>query len=75
MTGPEHYEMAETLLAGTQEKNFYGDVRTEPPTPESVAKAQVHATLALAAATATAGYMELQANGLAWDKAVGMVRR
>jgi hypothetical protein len=43
VNGPEHYRQAERLL------------RNEPwlpPTPAEVARAQVHATLALAAATA-----------------------
>jgi hypothetical protein len=40
MTGPEHYRIAERLL------------RDEYRTDRSVAEAQVHATLALAAATA-----------------------
>lgn len=40
MTGPEHYRKAERLL------------RDEYRTDRSVAEAQVHATLALAAATA-----------------------
>lgn len=40
MTGPEHYRKAENLL------------RDEYRTDRSIAEAQVHATLALAAATA-----------------------
>lgn len=40
MTGPQHYREAERLLNGT---------------PEEIAEAQVHATLALAVATAEAG--------------------
>ncbi|MFI6103215.1 hypothetical protein [Streptomyces sp. NPDC051310] len=43
MTGPEHYRKAERLL------------RDEYRTDRSVAEAQVHATLALAAATRDAG--------------------
>ena len=39
MTGPEHYREAESLL------------RDEYRTADSIAEAQVHATLALAAAT------------------------
>jgi len=42
MTGPEHYEEAELLL----ERSAAGS------NPGSVARAQVHATLALAAVTA-----------------------
>lgn len=44
MTGPEHYKETETLLAVADE----GSADWEP----TVARAQVHATLALAAATA-----------------------
>lgn len=47
MTGPEHYKAAETLLAKAADENT--------PTwraMEHVAIAQVHATLAVAAATA-----------------------
>jgi hypothetical protein len=55
MTGPEHYREAESLLAG---RHFPADpdtgdsAYTYPPTAEDIAAAQVHATLALAAATA-----------------------
>lgn len=45
MTGPEHYERAERLLAEVRELDL-DDVA------ETIAIAQVHATLALAAATA-----------------------
>jgi len=44
MTGPEHYKMAETLAKVADE----GSVDWE----STLARAQVHATLALAAATA-----------------------
>lgn len=45
MTGPQHYKEAERILAG--------DAREEGLEPyEAFALAQVHATLALAAATA-----------------------
>lgn len=59
MTGPEHYRMAQQLLTGHAAYDIYLDkdgnrvrVGTSPPTPEAVARAQVHATLALAAASA-----------------------
>jgi hypothetical protein len=42
MTGAEHYLRAEELLSG---------LSTIHPDPENIATAQVHATLALAAAT------------------------
>lgn len=55
MTGPEHYRKAEILLAGSvQRVTPWGDTGWVAPTPEQVARAQVHATLALAAATARA---------------------
>ena len=56
MTGPEHYRKAESLLRK-------GDTL-------DIAEAQVHATLALAAATALAarmGYGLGDAAGQAWD--------
>ncbi len=43
MTGPEHYLRAEELLSG---------LSTTHPAPGNLATAQVHATLALAAAAA-----------------------
>lgn len=49
MTGPEHYREAERLLA---ESAVNGSEGTYFVRPESLAAAQVHATLALAAATA-----------------------
>jgi hypothetical protein len=54
MTGPEHYAEAERLLAEGRPRVIpgYGEVTTTDLNPESVAAAQVHATLALAAATA-----------------------
>lgn len=55
MTGPDHYREAERLLAGTQRNGPWADgsgARVEPPSTHDIAKAQVHATLAQAAATA-----------------------
>ena len=55
MTGPEHYREAERLLVGQ-------------PTNAILAIAQVHATLALAAATGIdGGYLE----ETAWDHVAG----
>lgn len=48
MTGPEHYQRAESLLS--MRPTSYPGVK-QPPSAEDVARAQVHATLALAAAT------------------------
>jgi hypothetical protein len=69
-TGPEHYQRAERLLAPALDGRH--------PTPEEVARAQVHATLALAAATAMAasgtagigGTMD-PADFQAWDSVCG----
>ena len=60
MNGPEHYKEAERLVAKAMSKDFL-DFATEQQIPEedmtaalavAIAAAQVHATLALAAATA-----------------------
>ena len=65
MTGPEHYLEAERLLA--DRSNLSGR-RTGVVTEEVAAHAQVHATLALAAATALAGEnLDLRA----WRDAAG----
>ena len=54
MTGPEHYREAEQLLAGVTLDATHPDgspvIRSDEP--QTLAAAQVHATLALAAATA-----------------------
>jgi hypothetical protein len=49
MTGPEHYRLAEVIVedANNEQDNFPSDRYAQ-----SMAEAQVHATLALAAATA-----------------------
>lgn len=49
MTGPEHYREAERLLADARHDGPDGVAYLRP---ENIAAAQVHATLALAAATA-----------------------
>jgi len=53
VTGPEHYRAAEALLNPAQ-RNDGPLVHYVPPTEQQIAMAQVHATLALAAATAYA---------------------
>jgi hypothetical protein len=50
-TGPDHYQLAEELLA-----------RDGPPAGEMLATAQVHAMLALAAATALADGGRIEAD-------------
>ena len=65
MTGPEHYSEAERLLAGVTMGTTHPDgspvIRSDEP--ETIAAAQVHATLALAAAFACARLGELPV----WD--------
>jgi hypothetical protein len=70
MTGEEHYRETERLLAGEHRE---GDsARPEgwhtPPTAEAIAMAQVHATLALAAAQswipASNGYPDRERYGV-----------
>jgi hypothetical protein len=65
MTGPEHYTEAERLIRGPY--------ANDTDAADSLAEAQVHATLALAAATASAGGMSGTA-AQAWDKATGVER-
>jgi hypothetical protein len=55
VTGPEHFAEAERLLAAQKRPPTvpgYGPVIAYAPDPQAFAEAQVHATLALAAATA-----------------------
>ena len=63
MNGPEHYKEAERLL---EHGPHYGRMTTEQWRAR-VAEAQVHATLALAAATVE---MHLSNNWTAWAEAV-----
>ncbi|WP_406467089.1 hypothetical protein [Streptomyces sp. NBC_01594] len=71
MTGPEHYRAAEKLLDhafGIEDRGSAEDVSL-------LAEAQVHATLALAAATAMHGHPDGQMHSSdynAWDDAVGV---
>jgi hypothetical protein len=64
MTGPEHYHEAQQLLADPNYGEPKGIGRSE-----TIAAAQVHATLALAAATALAG--ESPQDVQAWRRAAG----
>lgn len=74
MQGPEHYRVSERLV---ETANREGGT-SEPDRmwiAELLAKAQVHATLALAAATAMNGYDETGSNAedyLAWEKVCGV---
>jgi hypothetical protein len=60
MTGPDHYRLAEELLA---DRGILDDVL--------VGAAQAHAMLALAAATAMAGDFGNRAEADAWRQAAG----
>jgi hypothetical protein len=64
MTGPEHYHEAQQLLADPNYGEPKGIGRSE-----TIAAAQVHATLALAAATALAG--DHAQDLAAWREAAG----
>jgi len=66
MTGPEHYRKAEELLEGS----------LQGLSEQEIARAQAHATLALAAATAMVGYDEddVEVNGAAWRNVCGVQR-
>lgn len=67
MTGPEHYREAEKLLANVADLP-HGDSRAM----ESIAEAHVHATLALAAATAVSQNRAPRAADVnAWDDVAG----
>lgn len=71
MTGPEHYREAERLLA-----EAFDDSETASA-KEILAEAQVHATLALAAATAlnvASGSAMPDPDWLAWRDAASMTR-
>jgi hypothetical protein len=76
-TGPDHYREAERLLAvasQSTETTFEGH---NPEADRTIAEAQVHATLALTAATAMQAPVDDCAAGMtvedwdAWHKAAG----
>lgn len=79
MTGPEHYQAAERLLAAVSQR-IAGDDRNDwLHTPERraelTAQAQAHATLALAAATAMTGIADTPIrDGIAWQDTAGVPR-
>ena len=62
MTGPEHYLRAEELLSG---------LSTTHPDPGNIATAQVHATLALAAATDLSSDFRSHVETGAWRQTAG----
>lgn len=55
MTGPEHYRRAQEFMAVVTQETHYGKAVIADPDLAVIAAAQVHAILALAAATAHAG--------------------
>jgi hypothetical protein len=62
MSGPEHYEAAEELLGIAKSGNY-----PEAHEPMLLAAAQVHATLALAAATALYPFMRANEDAVEED--------
>jgi hypothetical protein len=83
MTGPEHYREAERLeQLAVHEYGGSRDDDTHPQWTLTIARAQVHATLALTAATAESGSYDLEAplvvrgnphsgrKGSAWGRAI-----
>lgn len=61
MDGPEHYAEAERLLRVTRRAYNGGQaVGDEPPSTHDVARAQVHATLALASAVVATRFVNEQ---------------
>jgi hypothetical protein len=67
MTGPEHYIEAEHLLAGLDD-----NTSDRQDADNTVALAQVHATLALAAATASGAWEAMDVGeSRSWDRAIG----
>lgn len=70
MNGPEHYRRAEELLADITRSD--GSVDFGDGGEAFVAAAQVHATLALAAATALTGGGLPGADYTAWNEVAGV---
>jgi hypothetical protein len=68
MTGPEHYREAERLAG---KNGLWCQVDTEA-VPRILARAQVHATLAQAAATVAAGAVRMHSESYrSWHAATG----
>lgn len=66
MTGTEHYREAERLLADAQHSEFI----TGPEIMAMLAAAQVHATLALAGATAMTAWPGDTRAAIEWAKTI-----
>lgn len=73
-TGPEHYSRAEYLLTYVDDGALReGVILDEDDIFEITARAQVHATLALAAATALRGQRDMyDIDFEAWDRVCGV---
>jgi hypothetical protein len=77
VTGPEHWREADQILLGDSDPCSYGCPHSGCPHEMAmIARAQVHATLALAAATAFGGITLTlpQDSDLAaeWNRAIGV---
>ncbi len=74
MTGPEHYKLAEALLADVTRPD--GTIGSGEEGDTTIAAAQAHATLALAAATAANDPVRgmALADAREWDAAIGTDR-
>lgn len=82
MTGPEHYQAAESLLNQVKAAQANMTRRPDPQTiTDTLAEAQVHATLAAAAATAQGALVGSTPDGLegmserdmtAWNDVAGI---
>lgn len=78
MTGPEHYREAERLIKGLTTDT--GAVYVEDGNEQILALAQVHATLALAAATAMSAPLDAEpdsglppADAREWNRVAGVI--
>lgn len=69
MNGPDHYREAERLLAEAEDRLPYGNLAGVTRPEQLLAEAQVHATLALTAATATHSVDDAIYRD--WDEALG----
>jgi hypothetical protein len=72
LTGPEHFKTAEDLIGGVEE---HGDDFTPEGRADVIAVAQVHATLALAAASATGLADHAGVDWEEWRPVVSRVKR
>jgi hypothetical protein len=72
MTGPEHWAEADLILTGNADPCSYGCPHTGCPHEMAmIARAQVHATLALAAAVVDGPAVMRPEDRDEWDRATG----